>query len=435
MKPVYSLPVILLYLFLAGCNERSVPERTKATDVVRVLDSLLTQKDFFRLEKALDASAADVVSIDRRLYYKAFLNNAFNRNEQAVGEIDTLLARYAPAFSDSATFELRMLKGDSYFKLFRYAEAAQSCQMALAGYGKQLDSERLGDIKNSLLIRNALKNSPPQTVSIRDSALFHWKRDRIGLIEIPVKTHFKTYDAVFDTRANISSITQSYAKLLGVKMLDVSYEEASGMTGIKFKTGLGIADSLYLGDILVRNAVFQVMPDSILYIAPLGFSLNIIIGYPVIEQLREIHIFKDGRMTVPLKQTESSLHNFALDGLNPVIALGTGNDTLSFHFDLGANTTTFYKAYFVKYRTQILQEAKKKTVGFGGAGGIEKKQVYRLPRISLSLGDRKVPLDSVDVLTEKIFPEEKLYGNVGQDFVAGFRELILNFNYMYVDGK
>src|SRR3569833_3940721 len=164
----------------------------------------------------------------------------------------------------------------------------------------------------------------------------------IGLVNIPVTTHSQTVDAIFDTRANISSITITYAKKLGLHMYDVTFNEGSGATGIQFKTGMGIADSLYLGDILVKNVVFQVMPDSILYIAPIKYQLNMIVGFPVIEQLREVHIFKDGRMTIPATPSQSSLHNFALDGLDPVIALKVGKDTLPFHFDSGAGTSMLY---------------------------------------------------------------------------------------------
>src|SRR5438270_12536001 len=103
-------------------------------------------------------------------------------------------------------------------------------------------------------------------------------------MEIPVRNEAGAFSGVFDTRANISTITQTCAKKLGLRLLSVSYNEGSGATGIQFKTGLGVADSLYIGDLLVRNVVFQVMPDSILYIAPVKFQLNMIIGFPVIAQ-------------------------------------------------------------------------------------------------------------------------------------------------------
>lgn len=42
---------------------------------------------------------------------------------------------------------------------------------------------------------------------------------------------------------------------------------------------------------------------------------------------------------------------------------------------------------------------------------------------------------SVDVLKEKIYPDEKYFGNIGQDFISKFSEIILNFNSMYIDGR
>lgn len=73
-------------------------------------------------------------------------------------------------------------------------------------------------------------------------------------------------------------------------------------------------------------------------------------------------------------------------------------------------------------------------VGFGGAGGMQFKRAYKLPKVSLSLSGKTVSIDSVIIRTEKISPGETYYGNVGQDFVREFKELTYNFRYMYVDG-
>jgi hypothetical protein len=284
-------------------------------------------------------------------------------------------------------------------------------------------------------MRGALKNAPQQQLIIKDNTTLRWQKDKIGLIEIPAKTKNITFNPIFDTRANISSISQSYARKLGLHMLDVSYNEGSGATGIQFKTGLGIADSLYLGNILVKNVVFQVMPDSILFIAPIKFQLDVILGFPVIEQLKEVHIFKDGRMTIPITPQNRNLHNFALDGLDPVIALKKGKDTLLFHFDSGASSSQFYKAYFDKYKSEVKKTGIKKVLGFGGAGGVQKKSVYVLPQLDLQLGDKHARIDSASVLTQKIIPNEYFYGNIGQDFTSQFSEITYNFKYMYIEGR
>jgi hypothetical protein len=218
-------------------------------------------------------------------------------------------------------------------------------------------------------------------------------------------------------------------------LLNVSYTEKSGITGIQFKVGLGVADSLYIGKLLVKNAVFQVMPDSILYIAPLKFQLNIILGLPVIAQLQEIQFHKDGRLTIPQTPAGGSDHNLALDGLDPVLALLSDKDTLSFHFDTGAGTSILYSGYFQKYQTMIKQSAIRKDESFGGAGGVQKKDVFILPSLHLTLGQKTVTVDSVSVLTAKIFPGEKFYGNIGQDFMKQFDEITFNFRDMYVLGN
>ena len=434
MKNTFLLFFAGIFLLFTGCNQQATPGNNSNNAVNKRLRALLDQKEYFRLETQLNLFK-DSIDNKQRLYFQSFVDNAFNRNEESIKDIDTLFKNYFSTITDSTKAALNLLQDDDYFKLFQYAKSAQSIKTVLNNYQAVLDSEKISDIKNDLLIRNALQNIPPQETIIHDSTLIHWKKDRIGLVEIPVKSKAGTYDCIFDTRANISSISQTYAAKLGLKMLDVSYEEGSGITGIRFKTGLGIADSLYIGNILVRNAVFQVMPDSILYLAPIKFSLNIIIGFPVIEALKEVHIYNDGRMIIPLIPSKKALHNFALDRLDPVISLKTDDDTLCFHLDMGASSTDLYYAYFEKYKSQILKQSRIKTIQIGGAGGIQKKDVYILPEFTVYLENKKVTIDSVAVHTEKIYPKEKYYGNLGQDFIARFNEMILNFTDMYISAN
>jgi len=428
MVKKYLLYLIAIFLILTGCNTP-----TKNTAAIKQLKELLDEKEYFRLETKFKLYSAGIGD-ENRLYFKAFIDNAFNRNAECIKDVDSLLKIGTFKLPDSVKLDLSRLQSDSYFKTYQYAKAAESDSSLLKQYSRTISKENIDDIKNDLVMRNALKKVPLQQTTIKGSTSIKWKKDKIGLIEIPVKAQSQTFDAIFDTRANISSITQTYARKLGLHILNASYNEASGITGMVFKTGIGIADSLRIGNIIVRNAVFQVMPDSILYIAPIKFQLNIIIGFPIIDQLQEVDIFKDGRMVIPSSPAKSDLHNFALDGLDPVIALKSGNDTLSFHFDSGASSSDLYAAYFERYKTNIIKTGYKKTVHYGGAGGSLKKQVYILPKLHLTLGNKTVIIDSISVLTKKIYPKEKFYGNLGQDMMRKFNEIVFNFKYMYVKG-
>lgn len=396
--------------------------------------ALLKERNYFALKKQLALNKSELAPHEQ-LYFQAFLDNAFNQNKKAVQHISSLLSNYASALSDSAKATLCLLRGDSYFKLFDYAAAAHSDSMALRLYAGVLDSNQVEEAKNKLAIYDGLKETLPQQTFIARTTTIPWKRNKLGIVEIPLTRQGFSYDAVFDTRANISVVTQTYAAKIRLRSLPVSYYEGSGITGNRFKTGLAIADSLSIGKVLVRHAVFQVVPDSVLYVAPVDFQINIIIGFPIIEQLNEVHFHKDGRLEIPAKAIKSELQNMALDGLNPMLALRTeGGDTLNFAFDFGASRTMLFAAYFQKYTQSVLARGVKATTEYGGAGGTQIKELLRLPSVVLFLGSKRVALDSVDVLSEKVFAQETFYGNIGQDFIGQFRELILNFRDMYIKG-
>ncbi|HEV2481192.1 MAG TPA: aspartyl protease family protein [Puia sp.] len=423
MKKFYLLPALLL----AACSH-------KAPSMILHLQELLDQKEYFKLDKALQSTAPDLPAVERT-YFTAFTDNAFNENEACIAKVDSLLGTNAPPLGDATKANLLLLQGDSYFKLGQYAKAAIDDSLIIARYPKAVSKAILDDVMNELLIRKALKTTPAQHTVINANTTVHWTRDNIGLIEIPITSGGGNIAAIFDTRANISSITKTYADKLHLHPLDVSYQEGAGITGAQFQVGLAVADSVMIGNILITNAIFQVMPDTLLYIAPVKFQLNIILGFPVIAQLGEFQWYSDGNLTIPQTPGTSPLHNLALDGLDPVLALVAAGDTLPFHFDTGASSSVLYSAYFDKHKAAILKTAVKKTQTFGGAGGSRKKDSYVLPTLHLTLDNKTIAVDSVSVFQEKISPNEKLYGNIGQDFMRGFSKLTVNFRDMFVTGN
>jgi hypothetical protein len=397
------------------------------------MDKLLDKKEYFHLENQLNLHSLEL-STSRRLYFAAILDNVFNRNTGCIARIDSFMNLDLAGLPDSIKANLLRVQGDSYFKLGQYAAAARTDSLLVHQYPKAVDSPTLADEKNDWLIRHALRNEAPEEVVLGAGAGVTWSRDLLGLIEIPLQSHTQTVNAIFDTRANISSVTRSYAEKLHLRLMDVHYRESAGITGNQFTVGLAVADSLYIGQVLVRHAIFQVMPDSILYFEPIHFQINIIVGMTIIADLQEVQVYNDGRMVIPPTPAPGDLHNMGFDGLDPVLLLASGGDTLLYHFDSGASTTTLYATWFDAHRAAILRSASKKRTGFMGAGGMKTKDIYLLPSFQLSLGGKTVTIDSVSILTEKITPQERFNGNVGQDFMRQFKEFTFDFRYMYVKG-
>jgi predicted aspartyl protease len=418
-------------LMAAACTQKADPLPNAST--LSELKLLQDRKEYFKLAAFWEANKSGLKD-EYRLFFSAVIDNKFNKNEACIATVDSLIRQYPGKLPGKEMSVLYRMESDSYFKLSRYRDALMADSNILIHLRSSITKDDAEDIENDLKRLDGLKDTPPQQAEIGKPVPIAWKRDRIGLIELPLLINGHSCDGIFDTRANISSISETFARKLGLRILNASYDEAGGITGIKFKTSIGIADSLVLGNVRVKNAVFQVMPDSVLYIAAIKFRLDIILGLPVIAQCREIRVFRNGVMSIPDSLPNEGLHNLALDDLDPVVLLTTGNDSLSFDFDSGAATSDFYDTYFEKYRKDIEGKAVKKTLEYGGAGGSQKKEVYVLHDFHADLGGTPVFMDSVTVLTKKIYPGERLYGNLGQDFMSNFSELILNFKYMYIKG-
>ena len=223
---------------------------------------------------------------------------------------------------------------------------------------------------------------------------------------------------------------ESYADKLKLRMLGVRYMEASGTTGKTFESELGIADSMMIGNIKVFNVVFQVLPDEILSFPSMDYSMNGIIGFPVILQWRHFQINQNGTITILSEPDTTSLQNIAFDESAVVLHTRADDDTLSFYLDSGANHSQLFSKYFLKQDSLIKRIAQIDTVEVGGVGGIEKKEVYTLPAVTLQIGNRGIELKDIQVLTKPTYPGQKYYGNLGQDVLSRFTEITFDFNRM-----
>jgi len=428
MKKRYSL---FLLLFCLSCNNPS------ALMLEKEYQSLLDQKEYFKLREKMQQNKKINIDGLKDLYFSACLDNVFNMNQGSIHQVEKLFEDYKNDLSDSMKARLQLLLEDNYFKTYQYRLAAEADNEIIQHYRQAMDSATYADVKNTAIITNALSRVAPQEAQIPGDQTIPWTKNKVGLMEIPVRSGDSAALAIFDTRANISSISATYAKKLAVRMLNVSYDEYSGITGQRFKCSLGVADSLRINNILMKNVVFQVMPDEVLYIAaPVDLYLPIIIGYPVIAQWREVHIHRNGTMTIPATPHPSRLHNMALDGLDPVVNAIVEGDTLGFKFDTGATTSDIFDNYFRRHKEDIMRRGKASTIKLGGAGGIVEKEVYTLEKFTIRVGSKTTTLKQVSVHKDPI-PNlnEKFYGNLGQDIMTQYEEMILNFQDMYVDFK
>ena len=257
-------------------------------------------------------------------------------------------------------------------------------------------------------------------------------RNKFNHLMTPVKVDKTSADFIFDTGANLSTISESQAKKMKLKTFEQSVHIGSS-TQKEIQSKLAVADSLYVGDILFENVLFIVMPDDQLTFPQINYTIKGIIGFPVIHQLGEVHLKKDGKIFIPKTTTQKTEKNMFFEGLNPVVKVISESDTLLFTFDTGAGHTELSFKYFNNHKTGVEKKGEKQTNQRGGAGGNVAVKEYVLSNFPLQIGKYKTSLDKIPVTLEEYSFNKYFDGNLGQDVFLKFNSLIINFENMYID--
>ena len=410
---------IAVFLTLLAC-------RSSEDDRFPALYSLLDQKNFFQAQM-LYQTYQDELSGTERDFTEAILDNAFNRIEASQGRIDELLNKDLP---DSLRQVLYDLNRDNAIKLYNYRGAKAAVDTLLSRYQNILTDEDVSDYQNDRALWAALEGTPPQTVTINERTDLPMAKDRAGLSTLTVSAQGDSLNFIFDTGANLSTTSQTVARQLGMKLIPASIAVGS-ITGNKVSAALAVCEQLTLGNISLQHVVFLVMPDEALLVEPIDYQIYGILGFPVIEALGEVQITQDGHFVVPQQASAfAGDANLAMDGLTPLICL----EGKPFTFDTGANTTVLYQAFYQERQEAFDAQYPPDTISFAGAGGAISRDGYVIKH-TFDVSGRPVTLPEVQLLKEKVKPEETVYGNIGQDIISQFDTMTLNFDEMFIQFK
>ena len=415
---------------LAACTA----ERPNNLALDRKMTELLDKNDYFRLETVLNNNGSQL-SEAKELYFRAFLENAFNQTEQSLQTIDRLFSKHKKLLNDSLIAELLTTKADNHIKRFEYKPAAEILLTLIESYSHAIDSADLEDLKKNYPVFELLKNVPAQKIHQASDVTIPVNKNEFGHVTMQVICNGVDDNFVFDTGANLSVVVETAAKLMGIKPFDGSVQVGAS-TGEDVNMKMGVADSLQINGLLFENVVFLILPDEQLSFPEVNYYIRGIIGFPVMYQMKEIRIDRAGSIVVPQTPVKKDLHNLFMNGLEPIVQLESGRDTLLFMMDTGASTSEFSKKYFDTYKESIIEKGVKRTVKRGGAGGIIETEIYELAEVPFKIGNFQMILPEINVETrEYSFDEEDFDGNLGQDVLMHFDEMILNFESMYLTFK
>lgn len=428
MKTTLVSFLLLLSLTISSCSEKV---NNKLVD--KQLQAFLDKKDFFKLRDKLKESKSKLAD-HRFLYYQAFVDKALGENQLSNESINVLLQNFSEKFQDSIMADLISLKGANYVDLFEYKNAANTFKDLVRDYAKVLDSTEIEDFKNATQLYAALQEVDKQMIQRHNEVKIKSFFNKFNHLMVPTKIHDISSDFIFDTDANLSTISESQAKLMNLTFLE-NVIKVGTVTQVKINSKIAVADQMDLGGIIFKNVPFLVMPDEDLSFPEVNYKINGIIGFPLIKQLKEVHLGKDGTITIPGTTRKSNLNNLFLDGLTPVVQAYSGTESLILTLDTGAQTTDLSYKYFKKHEATIKSSGKIAIGKSGGAGGVTVKGVYQLPDFEIKVGTKKAILPTVSIMREQYDFLDHFDGNLGQDFFMQFNALIINFEDMYVDFK
>ncbi|RXK85324.1 retropepsin-like aspartic protease [Filimonas effusa] len=391
------------------------------TDICKMIEqkSFIKAKQFYEKERKHIPAAY-------QYYFSACLNNSFNKLQESENSINKLLKQKQP-LPDTLMVALYEIRKDNAVKRYHYHEAAAAVGTLLNNYRQYLSPEKLKELQNDFKLWSSLENIPPQTILIKDNTILGIRGDKVGLKNLMVSNGIDSVSFVFDTGANISTIAKSVAKKMLMNII-ASDIKITAITGKQVAAQLAVCKKLLIGNIELHNAVFLVFDDIDLSFQQIDYHINGILGFPVIEAMKEIQITEDGYFKV--SRQKSSGHasaNLALDGLIPLIFIGED----PFTFDTGADHSLFYRPYYLANQQSITNNYKPASINFGGAGGGRSVSGYQIAA-SFKIDGKQVHLPNVDVLTENVKNEKGIYGNIGQDVIRQFSSMTLNFDQMFI---
>lgn len=410
----------------------------KAQFADQQIGNLINNSNWFTLSKEYPKLKNDLKYDMLKSLSEALLSYYFNKPENAIQQIDILIANHQEELGFEFISGMVALKSSILGELGRYAESAD----VISDFFNQLPTTmNKKDFPSHITlyeIYNSIRNEPKPEIIRPDKDTevpIEIKNIRKGrLMFIPVTIKGKQYNFIFDTGAGTTTVSESFAKEIGLRVVNNSYP-VSGVEEIMGKCGT-IAE-IQVGDIIFKNPMIAIIPPN--PSVDTLFRIDAILGMDFIKSIGEVQIFiNDKKIVFPKKITAlpKTGVNMLIDNRQPYIKAYSKKERLIFHLDTGNADAGLYNNYYQKHKNEVETRATKDTISSAGVGGVRDVYGYKLPSLSLKVGNTNFKLKNISVSTEDLISFQKYEdGSLGMDFFTLFKQVTINFNEMFVEVK
>lgn len=394
---------------------------------IQTLEDLFRHRRFFDLRDELTKIAEDLPEL---LFYRGAVANKFNRIPESFELLEKYLKIVKPT-GEKIIYCYELL-GDNYVKSFQYRHAAESFKLLLDRFGDEFDENKKQDAEYLHNLWRAASDFPPQTISFSADTIIQAKRGKVQHLHIPVEINGQTIDFVFDTGADVSSISVSSTEILGLQIIecDISVGGAACRSNAK----LTMAPTINIGNVTLKNVILLVLEDKDFYSEKHDYQINGVFGYLSIAACRQIVINQKDEIFIPANAVHREAEqNLCMDEMKPILNFSIDNQEMTFFLDTGGNKTKFFPKFFESQATAIMKTGKLKIGSLSGVGGSKDYPAYIVDELSLPVPGKILKFKDAMIFTvPTIYQSEYHYGNIGQDFIRQFEKMTLDFAAMSI---
>lgn len=358
-------------------------------------------------------------------FYKAVYAYACNKNELVIDYLDSLERNEIP---DELAYDYSVLKFQNYDMLFDYQNAKKSILECCAMFTTQLTNSQRNALLSVSRDFELIEKVAPLEVAIPDNTKIPITRDTYGLSNIDLTILDTKHNFLFDTGTSRSMIAESIAKSEGFEFLDGS--SSFGGQGGTYAAKVAVASKIEINGIILKNVVFNVVPDDLFQITK-KYSIKGIIGLEVAKELGTLVIQNDTITILASKDTiETEEKNLFMSGNISIVSLNYKNQVLPFFFDTGSASTTLTHNFYNAYGNGLSGRSLKKL--FTRIGGKGRYSVVKVKNIELYLGNSPLTFSKKYIHKTPYLPWKNLYGMLGQDIINVHKKVVISFDANYL---
>jgi len=280
-----------------------------------------------------------------------------------------------------------------------------------------------------------LSQNPDQTAARIQRTSLHYeiKQDPVFNWFLPVKIDGKSAKLLMDTGADISLISESEAKRLGLAFA-LGSSATKGAAGQSVTTELALAHHLAIGDCELQNVAFRVIGDRQPPFSLLAPGERGVLGIPVLLALETLSWDRNGSFAAafPSAPCDLKTSNVCFEGPMPIAAAEFQSSRIMLELDTGAGSNYLYPRFAREFPGALGAAARKEPMEIGGIGGnVKDLDAWIIPELPIRIGNIEVYYRPAHILSKQIDGNSaKFHGLLGLPILSQAKRVTLDFRAM-----